>query len=89
MHKILLRCIESLFQLKIMQSPIYAVLDYIQQNVIKTIFQILTKMLENLPVLQQRLRPACESMQSDQCLCYLIYGMHRNPTCNLQKYDIL
>ena len=38
---------------------------------------------------QQRRRPACASVQSNQCLCYSLSGKYTSPTSSLQTFNIL
>ena len=46
---------------------------------------------ENLTVSheQQRHRPACSSVQSDQYLYYLLCGKYGSQTCSMEDFNIL
>ena len=38
---------------------------------------------------QQRHRPTCASAQSDQCLCYSLFGEHSRQACSIQNFIFL
>ena len=62
---------------------------YRQEDIYRYILGLKAIKADFVACKQQRRRPACAFVQSDQRLCYLLIGKYYINACSLQNFDIL